>query len=59
MDSVKFVCDNFESISDNVKKNVLLYGDSRSDEVKSRFILEATITYIKDSERFSGYPFDW
>ena len=58
MNSVKFVCDNFESISDNVKKNVLLYGDYRFDEVKNRFILEATITYIKDSERFSGYLFD-
>ena len=29
---VKFVCDNFESISDNVNKNVLLYDDSRFDE---------------------------
>ena len=58
MNSVKFACDNFESMSDNVKKNVLLYGDSRFDEFKNRFILEATITYIKDSERFSGYLFD-
>ena len=58
MNSVKSVCDTFESMSDNVKKNLPLYGDSRFDEVKNRFILEATITYIKDSERFSGYPFD-
>ena len=58
MNSVKSVCDNFESMSDNIKKNVLLYGDSRFDEVKNRFILEATITYIKDSERLSGYLFD-
>ena len=58
MNSVKSVCDNFESMSDNVKKNVLLYGDSRFDEVKNRYILEATITYIKDSERFSGSLFD-
>ena len=57
MNSVKSVWDNFESMSD-VKKNVLLYGDSRFDEVKIRFILEATITYTKDSERFSGYLFD-
>ena len=49
MNSVKSVCDNFESMSDNVKKNVLLYRDSRFDEVKNRFILEATITYMKDS----------
>ena len=58
MNSVKSICDNFESMSDNVKKNVLLYGDSRFNEVKNRFILEATITYIKDSEQFSGSLFD-
>ena len=52
------VCDNFESMPDNVKKNVLLYGDFRFNEVKNRYILEATITYIKDSERFSGSLFD-
>ena len=40
-------------MSDNVKKNVLLYGDSRFDEVKIRFILKVAITYIKDSEQFS------
>ena len=53
MNSVKSICDNFESMSDNVKKNILLYGDSCFDEVKNKFILEATITYIKDSKRFS------
>ena len=58
MNSVKSVCDNFETMSDNVKKNVLLYGDSRFDEVKNRYILEATITYIKDFQRFSGSLFD-
>ena len=58
MNRVKSVCDHFESMSDNIKKNVLLYGDSRFDEGKNRFILEATITYIKDSERFSGSLFD-
>ena len=47
MNSAISVCDNFESMSDNVKKNVLLYGDSRFDEFKNRFILEATITFIK------------
>ena len=31
--------------NNNVKKNVMLYGDSRFDEVKNRFILEPTITY--------------
>ena len=58
MNRVKSVCDNFESMSDNIKKNALLYGDSRFDEGKNRFILEATITYIKDSERFFGSLFD-
>ena len=40
-------------MSDNVKKNVLLYGDSRFDEFKNIFTLEATVTYIKFSERIS------
>ena len=57
MNSVQSICDNFESTSDNVKNSVLLYGDSRFDEVKNRFILEATVTYIKDTERFFGYLF--
>ena len=43
------VCDSFESMPDNVKNNVLLYGDFRFNEVKNRYIFEATITYIKDS----------
>ena len=58
MNSLKSVYDNFKSMSDNIKKNVRLHGDSRFDEVKDRFILEATITYIKDCERFSGSLFD-
>ena len=45
-------------MSDNVKKNLLLFGDSRFDENKNRFILEATITYILSSERFSGPLFE-
>ena len=57
MNSVKSVCDNFESISDNVKKNLLLCSDSRFDEFKTRFILDATITYIKNCERFFGSLF--
>ena len=35
MNSVKSICDNFEAMSDNVKKNVLLYGDFRFNEFKS------------------------
>ena len=58
MDSVKPVIDIFESLSDNIKKEVLLYGDSRLDANKNKLILEATITYIKNSERFSGSLFE-
>ena len=47
MNNAKSVCDNFKSMSDDLKKNVLLYGDSRFNEFTNIFILEATITYIK------------
>ena len=47
------ICDNCESISDDNKK-VFLYGGSHFDENKNEFILEATINYIKNSEKFSG-----
>ena len=43
-------------MSDNIK-NVLLYGDSRFDENKNEFILEANINYIKNFERLSGSSF--
>ena len=58
MNSVKSVLDNFESLSDNIKKEILLYGDSRLDNNKNKFILEATLNYIKTSERFSGSLFE-
>lgn len=58
MNCVKSVCDNFKSMSNNVTKNVQLYGDSHFDEFKNRFVLEANITYIKNSERFSESYFD-
>ena len=57
MNSVKSVLDNFESVSDNIKKEILLYGDSRLDNNKNKFILEATLNYIKTSERVSGSLF--
>ena len=59
MNSVKSICDNFDSMSDNVKKDLLLYGDSRFDENKKTIILKATIDYIKNTGRFSGSPFDY
>ena len=44
-------------MSDNVKKCLPLYGDSRFVANKN-FILEATISYIKNSEKFSGTLFE-
>ena len=57
MNSVKSVFDNFESLSDNDKRDILLYGDSRLDNNKNKYILEVTLNYIKNSERFSGSLF--
>ena len=59
MSSVKSVYDNFESLSDKDKKDILLYCDSRLDRIKNKFILEATLTYIKYSERFCGSLFEY
>ena len=53
MNSVNSINPNFESMNDNMKKDILLYGDSRFDENKNKIILEATINYLKNSERFS------
>ena len=58
MNSVKYVSDNFESLCDNVKKDVLLYADSLLDRNKNKVILDATLTYIKNSELFSGSLFE-
>ena len=54
MNSVKSIFESFESLFDGVKKDILLYGDSRLDGNKNKFILEATLTYIKSTDRFSG-----
>ena len=58
MNSVKSVIINFESMTDNRKRDILLYGDSRFDENKNKLILEATTNYLKNSERFSGSFFE-
>ena len=50
MDSVKSIVINFESMTDNRKRDILLYGDSRFDENKNQIILEATINYLKNPE---------
>ena len=58
MNSVKSILEYFESLSDNVKKDVLLYGESSPDGNRNNFILQATLTYIKGTDRFSGSTFD-
>ena len=58
MNSIKSILENFETLSDNVKKYIILYGDSRLDGNKNKFILEATLTYIESTDRFSGSIFD-
>ena len=58
MNSVNSVIQNFEFMSENNKKDLLLFGDSRFDENKNKVILEATITFIKKSERFTGPLFE-
>ena len=58
INSVKSILENFESLSDSVKKDILLYGDSRLDGNKNKFVLEPTLTCIKSTDRFSGSIFD-
>ena len=43
MNSVKSILENFESLSDNVKIYTFLYGDSRLDGNKNKFVLEALL----------------
>ena len=48
MSSVKSICDHFESMSVNVKENLLLHDDSQFDENnKIKVILNGTINYMK------------
>ena len=54
MNSVNSIIPNFESLTDNYRIDILLYGDSQFDENKNKFILEASINYLKNSKRFSG-----
>ena len=58
MNSVNTVFENFHPLSDNFKRDILLYGDPQLDEKTNKFILEATLDYIKNTERFSGSLFD-
>ena len=56
MNSLKSICNNFESTTNNNKITLLLYGDSRFDGNKNELILQSSIKYIKtDSpDRFSN-----
>ena len=40
------------------KRHIMLYGDSRFDKNKNSIILEATIKYLKNFEKFSGSFFE-
>ena len=55
---VKSVYDNFESLSDKDKKEILLYGDSSLERIKYKFILQATLTYIRNFDRLYGSLFE-
>ena len=50
VNSVKSVYHNFKSMSDNNKKDVLLYNDSCFDKNENQFILKSFINHIKISE---------
>ena len=58
MNSVKSIIPNFESLTENNRIDILLYGDSRFDENRNEIILEAAINYLKKSKRFSGSLFE-
>ena len=49
INNVKSELDNFESLPDNDKKDILLYSDSHLDNNKNKYILETTLNYIKNS----------
>ena len=46
MNSVNTTFENFYSLSDNFKRDILLYGDSQLDEKTNKFVLEAILEYI-------------
>ena len=54
INSVIYIFAGFDSLFDNTKKDLLLYGDSHFDVNKNKFILEATLFYSNSTDRFSG-----
>ena len=58
MDSINSVVQNFEFMFENEKKDLLLFGYSRFDEYRNKVILEATLSILKKTERFTGSLFE-
>ena len=58
INSVKYIFEDFDSLSDNAQKDLLLYEDPHFDINKNKFILEATLFYIKSTERLFGSLFE-
>ena len=57
INSVKSISNDFEYFSYNFQRDILLYGDSQFDTNKNKLILEATMSYIKNTDRFAGSLF--
>ena len=53
LNDLKSVYENILKLSGNKLINLLLYGDSKFDSNKNTRLLNATITYIIDSGRFT------
>ena len=49
INNVKYIFEGFDSLSGNAKKGLFLFGDPCFDISKNKFILEATIFYMKST----------
>ena len=58
MNRINSVVQKLEFMSENNKKDLFLFGDPWFNENKNKAILEATLTFIKMSERFTGFLFE-
>ena len=58
MNRINSVVQKLEFMSENNKKDLLLFGHPWFDENRNKAILEATLTFIKMSERFTGFLFE-
>ena len=56
INSVKSICDNFDSMRDNVKEDLLLFGDSWFDGNKNKVIREANYNLYKKSWKIFWFP---